>query len=297
MHARRLYLLEKASLNTVCFLSCRFRFEVFFVRICRRPCFVRMSFPVPVFLKRFRIAFLVFILGTFILRFTTYECCSCSPLHRILLLLAQWGEHQTKVPTHLLWRRFGLRDIAKFLSDSKSNLLTQFLVSHLSSTKHTGNAHFVPFLYKLSGPFDLHLKIMLVNVRFDLYFFQLGLVLCFLTFPLFFCHLVAELSIIYNFANRWFRIRRNLNEVKPILFCLCLRLFYCYNAYLLPIFPYQSNLWSAYFSVNSQMISSYSSQTATILNNSFFCDRSFSLSSKTCSTICCMLGKTECTIL
>ena len=283
MHARRLYLFEKASLNTVCFLSCRFLFEVFFVRMCRQPCFVRMSFPVPVFLKRFRIAFLVFILGTFLLR--------------LLLLLAQWGEHQTKIPTHLLWRRLGLRDIAEFLSDSKSNLLTQFLVSHLSSTKHTGDAYFVPFLDKFSGPFNLHLKIMFVNVRFDLHFFKLGLVLCFFTFPLFFCHLVAEFSIIYNFANRWFRIRRNLNEVEPILFCLSLRLLYRHYAYLLSIFPYQSNLCSAYFSVNSQMISSYSSQTATILNNSFFCDRSFSLSSKTCNTICCMQGKTECSIV
>ncbi len=87
MHAKRLYLLEKASLNTVCFLSCRFRFEVFFVRICRRPCFVRMSFPVPVFLKRFRIAFLVFILGTFLLRFTTYECSyqSCNQVFYFFL--------------------------------------------------------------------------------------------------------------------------------------------------------------------------------------------------------------------
>ncbi len=283
MHARRLYLLEKASLNTVCFLSCRFRFEVFFVRMCRRPCFVRMSFPVPVFLKRFRIAFLVFILGTFRLR--------------LLLLLAHWGEHQTKIPTHLLWRRFSLRDIVEFFSDSERNLLPQLLVGHLSSTKHTGDAHFVPFLDKFSGPFDLHLKIMLVNVWFDLYFFKLGLVLCFFTFPLFFCHLVAEFPIIYNFANRWFRIRRNLNEVQPILFCLRLRLLYRYNAYLLPIFSYQSNLWSAYLSVNSQTISSYSSQTATILNNSFFCDRSFSLSSKTFSTIRCMQGKTECTMV
>lgn len=75
MHARRLYLFEYASLKTVCFFSCLFRFEVFFVRMWRRPCFVRMSFPVPVFLKRFRIAFLVFILLTIHLRsYFTFSC-------------------------------------------------------------------------------------------------------------------------------------------------------------------------------------------------------------------------------
>lgn len=60
----RVYIFTCVVSTNVDFLRCLFRLDVFFVKICLRPCLFRLSFPVPVTLKRERDALCVFIFGT-----------------------------------------------------------------------------------------------------------------------------------------------------------------------------------------------------------------------------------------
>jgi len=54
---------SSSGLSIAGFRKFFFRFVLFFVRICRKPCFLYFTFPEPVTEKRLDALFLVFIFG------------------------------------------------------------------------------------------------------------------------------------------------------------------------------------------------------------------------------------------
>src|SRR5687768_12846359 len=141
----RLYVCKIVSWTSPGLASWRFLFDVFFVNICLRPGRALFNCPEPVTLKRDATAFLVFILGT-----KNTPSCESFRIFGIdlryrlefFLLFRRRRKHNAQNPTKLLWWRFCLSKLLKFITESFYKLLPLLWVHHYPSSEGTRNFNF-----------------------------------------------------------------------------------------------------------------------------------------------------------
>ena len=94
------------------------------------------------------------------------------------------------------------------------DLAALFDVSHLATTEQDSHLHLVVVLEKTNRLLDLKLNIVLARLRSNANLFELRLMLFAFCSPL--TLVVLELSVVHDAANRWFRFRRDFDEIKPV---------------------------------------------------------------------------------
>src|SRR5947207_4760277 len=249
--------------------SCRLFLVVLLVRIWRLYACERSMLPLPRTRKRFFAPLLVFILGMMLLlslfaahggalrrrgflRFWRRRLTGLG-LVRVMRLYNHFLRGQQHHHLPALQSRKLLDDGMRLevAADALEQTDAEFLVRHLAAAETQRDLRLVAFAQEPDQVPELDLVIALVGAGAEFHFLNLNLLELELRFVRPLRLTVLELAEIHDPADRGFRERRDLDQIKLCRFRSCQRICNRHDAELFTVFTYQANLRDGDLAVDS----------------------------------------------
>jgi len=141
-------------------------------------------------------------------------------LNSFLLQFGIGGQYHLAVLAKLLGGRVDDRILTDCLDDTLNQQFTKLGMAHLTTAISKKNLYFITFLQKFNRVIDFCVKIIVIDMKMKLHFFDFlhNLVLFCITLPLVF--LVLVFAKIHDTADWRLGLCVHFDQIKPCVICL-----------------------------------------------------------------------------
>src|SRR6185369_1414428 len=211
----------------------RLVFVVLLVRMWRLKALARTILPVPVFLKRLAAPRCVFSFGISLL-FCLGSGGRVWLRFRRALASSSLGQDDVHLIAFLTWHRLSQGDVRQLGHQFLENAPADLRVRHLAATEEDGGLDLVPFAQEPLDVLLLELVVVHIDLRPELDLLDLDHPLVLLGFAGALLLLILILAKVHDAAHRWYRGRRDLDQVESLLTRNDQRLWRRHDPQLLP---------------------------------------------------------------